>query len=197
MVKILLKAAVLVFIILSIYFIVNPSACSNLLAGRVVNTPPVENPQINPSMPPAQEELLIPAGDQNVQDIPSAQEVILSPETDSAQEQEDSIMLLQSAEAEPDTSTDNKNTDEAETSAILGEDSPYTQEDIDYAVASRYVELEREYIKENKALGKESSREISSIVMDDFEMSPEEWEAFLTRATSSNLFNKVREEMPQ
>ena len=173
MVKIFLKAAVLVFIILSIYFIVNPSACSNLLAGRVVNTPPVENPQINPSVPPAQEEMLIPAGDLNPQDLPSAQEVISAP---AAQEDE---------------------AEEQEASASLEEDFPYTQEDIDYAVASRYVELEREYIKENKAMGKESSREISSIVMDDFEMSPEEWEAFLTRATSSNLFNKVREEMPQ
>ena len=30
MLKILIKAAILVFIILSVYFIVNPSACSNL-----------------------------------------------------------------------------------------------------------------------------------------------------------------------
>lgn len=192
MVKIFLKAAVLVFIILSIYFIVNPSACSNLLAGRVVNTPPVENPQINPSVPPAQEEMLIPAGDLNPQDLPSAQEVISAPAAESAEkedtfsQQKDSALAAQEDEAE-----------EQEASASLEEDFPYTQEDIDYAVASRYVELEREYIKENKAMGKESSREISSIVMDDFEMSPEEWEAFLTRATSSNLFNKVREEMPQ
>lgn len=192
MVKIFLKAAVLVFIILSIYFIVNPSACSNLLAGRVVNTPPVENPQINPSVPPAQEEMLIPAGDLNPQDLPSAQEVISAPAAESAEkedtssQQKDSVPAAQEDEAE-----------EQEASASLEEDFPYTQEDIDYAVASRYVELEREYIKENKAMGKESSHEISSIVMDDFEMSPEEWEAFLTRATSSNLFNKVREEMPQ
>ena len=41
----------------------------------------------------------------------------------------------------------------------------------------------------------DASREISYIVMDDFEMSPQEWESFLTRATASNLFNKVREEM--
>ena len=55
--------------------------------------------------------------------------------------------------------------------------------------------LAREYIKEKKPLGKDASREISYIVMDDFEMSPQEWESFLTRATASNLFNKVREEM--
>ena len=38
MLKILIKAAILVFIILSVYFIVNPSACSNLMLGRVVNS---------------------------------------------------------------------------------------------------------------------------------------------------------------
>ena len=38
MIKILVKAAILVCIILSIYFIVNPSACSNLINGRVVNS---------------------------------------------------------------------------------------------------------------------------------------------------------------
>ena len=38
MLKILLKAAILVFIILSIYFIVNPAACSNLMMGRVTNS---------------------------------------------------------------------------------------------------------------------------------------------------------------
>lgn len=191
MLKIFLKSAILVFIILSIYFIVNPSACSNLLAGRVVNTPRVENPQLNPSMPPAQNEVLIPVGDQNVQDIPSAQEVIASPDEQTLspvpQEQPSATISTPQEVAAKQAAADSPE----------AEPSPYTQEDIDYAVASRYVELEREYMKDNKSLGKDASREISYIVMDDFEMSPEEWEAFLTRATSANLFNKVREEMPQ
>lgn len=191
MLKIFLKSAILVFIILSIYFIVNPSACSNLLAGRVVNTPREDTLQINnPSMPPAQNEMLIPVGDQNAQDIPSAQEVIEAPQQSQAQEpapEETAVAISTPQEAQ----------EKQENAPAEEETSPYTQEDIDYAVASRYVELEREYLKENKTLGKEASREISYIVMDDFEMSPEEWESFLTRATSSGLFNKVREEMPQ
>lgn len=191
MLKIFLKSAILVFIILSIYFIVNPSACSNLLAGRVVNTPREETLQINnPSMPPAQNEMLIPVGDQNAQDIPSAQEVIEASQQSQAQEsapEETAVAISTPQEAQ----------EKQENAPAEEETSPYTQEDIDYAVASRYVELEREYLKENKTLGKEASREISYIVMDDFEMSPDEWESFLTRATSSGLFNKVREEMPQ
>ncbi len=69
----------------------------------------------------------------------------------------------------------------------------YTQEDIDYAIASRYVELENEYAK-NNALGKDTAKEISYIVMDDFELTQQEWESFLQRATASNLFNKIRSE---
>lgn len=192
MLKIFLKSAVLVCIILSIYFIVNPSACSNLLAGRVVNTPREENPQINPSIPPAQNEVLVPVGDQNAQDIPSAQEIIAAPEPSPAPADE----TLETPASAPITTPQEAEAKQQQTPAAQAE-SPYSQEDIDYAVASRYVELEREYVKENKTLGKDASREISYIVMDDFEMSPEEWEAFLTRATSANLFNKVREEMPQ
>ena len=191
MLKIFLKSAILIFIILSIYFIVNPSACSNLLAGRVVNTPREDTLQINnPSMPAAQNEMLIPVGDQNAQDIPSAQEVMEAPQQPQAQEpapEETAVAISTPQEAQ----------EKQDNAPVQEETSPYTQEDIDYAVASRYVELEREYLKENKTLGKEASREISYIVMDDFEMSPEEWESFLTRATSSGLFNKVREEMPQ
>lgn len=191
MLKIFLKSAILVFIILSIYFIVNPSACSNLLAGRVVNTPREDTLQINnPSMPAAQNEMLIPVGDQNAQDIPSAQEVMEAPQQPQAQEpapEETAVAISTPQEAQ----------EKQDNAPVQEETSLYTQEDIDYAVASRYVELEREYLKENKTLGKEASREISYIVMDDFEMSPEEWESFLTRATSSGLFNKVREEMPQ
>ena len=72
----------------------------------------------------------------------------------------------------------------------------YSQADIDRAIAARYVELEREYARNNK-VGKDMSRELSTIVMNDFEMTPEEWESFLTRATASDLFNQVRREMPE
>ena len=82
MLKIFGKAAVLVFIILSIYFIVNPSACSNLLAGRVVNTPRSEQPQIHPSMPPARGEVLPPAGDKPAPAAQTAPDAQAAPEAD-------------------------------------------------------------------------------------------------------------------
>ena len=63
---------------------------------------------------------------------------------------------------------------------------------MDYAIANRYVELENEYIKQKKDM-KKAAQEISYIVMDDFEMTPAEWEAFLQRATVDNLFEKVRQ----
>ena len=56
------------------------------------------------------------------------------------------------------------------------------------------MELENEYAQKNKK-GKDAAKEISYIVMDDFELTQQEWESFLQRATQSNLFNKVRSDM--
>lgn len=158
MLKILLKAAILVFIILSIYFIVNPAACSNLMLGRVTNSADT-NPALQDERAP-HGEMFVPAGDQPLK-------------TDSA-----------SSESVSDVNTLNEPVTPP----------AYSQEDIDYAVASRYVELENEYARENKK-GKDIAKEISYIVMDDFEFTQQEWEDFLQRATQTNLFNKVRGDM--
>lgn len=170
MIKILIKAAVLVFIILSVYFIVNPSACSNFMMGRVTNT--------GDTHPDAQfqeqdhGEMFVPTGDRPLAEPHS---------TPSAHTQEEQ---------------DNPVTGVTDTNSLAQEhehEPMYSQEEIDYAIASRYVELENEYTRQNK-MGKNTAKEISYIVMDDFELTPQEWEAFLERATASNLFNKVRTE---
>lgn len=158
MLKILLKAAILVFIILSIYFIVNPAACSNLMMGRVTNSTDTEPTQQND--PAAHREMFVPAGDQPLEKVSVTDEGVFDTNT------------LNEPEMTP----------------------AYSQEDIDYAVASRYVELENEYAQKNKK-GKDAAKEISYIVMDDFELTQQEWESFLQRATQSNLFNKVRNDM--
>ncbi|MGN0024878.1 MAG: hypothetical protein ACI351_05545 [Candidatus Avelusimicrobium sp.] len=159
MLKILLKAVILVFIILSIYFIVHPAACSNLMLGRVTNLPDKEI--ILEHAADVHSEMFVPAGDR-------------AQKADSATQQ-----------GVFDTNTFNNDMSPVPT---------YSQEDIDYAVASRYVELENNYAKENKK-GKDAAKEISYIVMDDFELTQQEWEDFLQRATQSNLFNKVRSDM--
>lgn len=156
MLKILLKSAILIFIILSVYFIVHPSACSNLMMGRVTN--PIGNEPVETDMD-NRRELLIPQGD--------------------------TPLPATNTQGVFDTNTMNEQQ----------EGASYSQEDIDYAIASRYVELENEYAQKN-TVGKDTAKEISSIVMDDFELTQQEWESFLQRATTSNLFNKVRNEMP-
>lgn len=158
MLKILLKSVILVFIILSIYFIVNPAACSNLMMGRVTN--PAETGTPLPAEDASHAEMFVPAGDRPLQSGVSAQEGV----------------------------TDTNSMQEAAPAPV------YSQEEIDYAVASRYVELENSYAKENKK-GKDTAKQISYIVMDDFELTPQEWEAFLERATQTNLFDKVRSDM--
>lgn len=158
MLKILLKAAILVFIILSIYFIVNPAACSNLMMGRVTNSTETE-PALQHD-PAVHGEMFVPAGDQPLENAPAAGEGVFDTNT------------LNEPVAMP----------------------TYSQEDIDYAVASRYVELENEYAQQNKK-GKDAAKEISYIVMDEFELTQQEWESFLQRATQSNLFNKIRSDM--
>ncbi len=166
--KILLKSVLLVFIILSIYFIVNPSACSNVLMGRVAHPSADELAQDQAAGP--QGELLVPVGDRPLR-----------------------------SENKPAATTNQADNSDVvgitDTNTLTEEQLPrYSQEDVDYAVASRYVELENEYTRQGKT-GKDVAKEISATVMEDFEMTEKEWEAFLERATASNLFNKVREDL--
>lgn len=179
MLKILIKAAILVFIILSIYFIVNPSACSNLMLGRVVNSTSKE-PIVSQPLDDHRE-LFVPAGDKTQPHQPGSK-------TDSSNQDfaPESADTPATAPAVVDTNT---LTEQGNAPAPA-----YSQEDIDYAIASRYVELEQEYAQKNK-INKDSAKEISYQVMDDFELTPQEWESFLQRATQSNLFNQIRTEM--
>ena len=158
MIKILIKSFLLVFIILSIYFIVNPSACSNLLAGRVVN--PTEDEVSAPSDSKLHGGRLVPQGDSALQEDTAKEAGIY------------------------DTNTMQENNDAQ---------NQISQDETDYAIANRYVELEREYAAKGLDT-KESAKEIAYTVMDDFEMTPKAWDAFLQRATANNLLEKIREE---
>ena len=167
MIKILLKSAALVFIILSVYFIVHPSACSNFLAGRVA-VPTADRPAVEEPAGP-HGTVLTPVGDEPLQPAQA------HPEDEYLQPVE------QTTPSQPGESL-------AATT--------YSQEEIDYAIARRYVELENEYIKAKK-MGKDTVKEIAYIVMDDFEMTQQEWESFLQRATEENLFERIRKEILQ
>ncbi len=178
MLKIIVKSAILVFIILSVYFIVNPQACSNLMLGRVVNSTDKEPAARN--FDADHGELFVPAGDRT--------QVSGSQETS----QVDNTSANAQTEQVPAVVDTNTLTEEQPS-----HDHPtYSQEDIDYAIASRYVELENEYASKNK-LNKDAAKEISYQVMDDFELTPQEWESFLQRATQTNLFNQIRTEMQE
>lgn len=158
MIKIIFKSIVLVFIILSVYFIVHPAACSNWIAGRVTNPTDME-PGIRLRGVGDHGNMLAPA-----QDRPLRQEAA-------------PVVPAAPAQEKP---------------ADSFEPAVYTQEDVDRAIAMRYVDLEREYAK-SSAMGKDSAKEIAYVVMADFELTPEEWEAFLQRATAVDLFNQVRD----
>lgn len=222
MIKILVKAAILVCIILSIYFIVNPSACSNLMSGRVVNSME-ELPTFVPN-DKSHSELLTPQGDQPlerqaepaptaepeeefapVQEESAAQEPVEQPaaqpaeqpaatEEQKAAEEQPAASTTEEAPAVTDTNSALEDQAAAQEAAKLADPGKaFTQADIDYAIASRYVELENEYLAKKKDM-KNAAKEISYIVMDDFELTPAEWEAFLQRATVDNLFEKVRQQ---
>lgn len=164
--KILLKALILFLIVLSVYFIVHPQACSNMLAGRQT-TVPSEGADATWTNPMAEPQPNIT--DKAKEDWQVREELFTS--------QEDS----------------KKQGDSAETLKAIQPN--YSQEDMDYAVASRYVELERDLAKTHP-LGKDSSSELSYAVMEEFGMKPAEWNSFLTRATASNLFEKARQDLP-
>lgn len=164
MLKILLKAALLFLIVLTIYLFLNPMACSNMLAGRV-RTDWDDGTAVEWRHPMAEPE-----------------DTLSRPKTSPKQEDE-----LFEQQQEPASKPEQS----------VASQQPSSQADIDYAIASRYIELEREYVQEGRPVGKDTAREISYIVMDEFEMSPTEWENFLSRATASGLFDKVRQEMPE
>jgi hypothetical protein len=95
-----------------------------------------------------------------------------------------------------DTATQSRVQGITDTNTLTAQEgeTEYTQAEIDEAIARRYVELENQYADQHKT-GKDVAKEISYIVMDDFELTPQEWEAFLERATADNLFNKIRTEV--
>ena len=183
MIKILLKTVILVFIILSIYFIVNPAACSNFMLGRVTNVTDTQPTQ--ELLPATHEKVFVPTGDKPLAQPKPEDEYAVEPVYPDGQPH-----AVPMPENEPVAGITDTNT--------LKEPAmpTYSQDDIDYAIANRYVELEQEYAQLNKT-GKDAAKEISSIVMDDFELTQQDWEAFLERATSSNLFNKIRTELAQ
>ena len=199
MIKMLLKTLILICIILSIYFIVNPSACSNLMSGKAVNA----REELPTFVPKDQDhsELLTPTGDEPLRSQEKAtptpaetpapateQPAAVEPAATQASTQTVTQASTQTVSGVTDT-----NTLQAQPQAAAPEKPGYTVAETDYAIASRYVELENEYLKQKKDM-KKAAQEISYIVMDDFEMTPAEWEAFLQRATVENLFEKVRQE---
>ena len=179
MIKILLKSAALVFIILSVYFIVHPSACANFLAGRVA-VPTIDRPAVEE--PAGQQgSKLTPMGDQPLQQTYSqSEDELLGEEKPVPLPEEEYFPAAEQTESE----------------TVTPSAAAYTQQEIDYAIARRYVELENEYAKAKK-IGKDTAKEIAYIVMDDFEMTQQEWEAFLQRATAGNLFATIRQEIAQ
>ena len=198
MLKIILKSIILVCIILSIYFIVNPSACSNLINGRVVNSRE-EMPGLTTD--DAHEELFTPTGDQPLRpaDKPakiSAVDELVAPSGNSSK----TVVGTQQAQpASTQTGTTSRTTSVAgisDTNSLQPQPTQLqqrSQTERDYAIASRYVELENQYLAQHKD-SKNAAKDIAYIVMDDFKLTPLEWEDFLRRATASNLFEQIRQQ---
>ncbi len=203
MLKIIIKTIILVLIILSIYFIVNPSACSNLINGRAVNTRE-ELPVLKPT--DKRNELLTPSADQPLHtetqpsssveqaQVPHAQKPGVTFTT--VQPAEEKTVVSDTPATQPTGVTDTNSLQQLPSPAaqpLTGPVSQRPQREIDYAIANRYVELENKYLAQHKD-AQNAAKDISYIVMDDFELTPAEWEAFLQRATADNLFEKVRQE---
>lgn len=193
MLKIILKSIILICIILSIYFIVNPSACSNLLNGRAVNSRE-EMPVLTPD--DKHDELFTPTGDQPLRPadkpakITPADGQMPQPQTVVGSQQEQSV----SGQTEP-AIQDTPVAGILDTNSLQSQAAQLkqrSQAEKDYAIANRYVELEKQYLDQHKD-SKNVAKDIAYIVMDDFELTPTEWEAFLQRATAANLFEQVRQ----
>ena len=190
MLKIIIKSIILVCIILSIYFIVNPSACSNLINGRAVNVRQ-ELPTFVPE--DEQNELFTPTGDKPLRATEKPGKT--APVTIDGQAFQSQAVQPASNDAQPLMGVTDTNSLKAHPAQPTAADTlaqrPQAEED--YAIAKRYVELENQYLAQHKD-ARNAAKDISYIVMDDFELTPAEWEAFLQRATASNLFETVRQQ---
>lgn len=202
MLKIIIKSIILVCIVLSIYFIVNPSACSNLINGRAVNVRqelPVQKQDDTHS------ELFTPTGDQplrpadkpaKITPVSAQPQTVVSSQQVQPEQPVPAQPVAAQTQAAPATTattvtgiTDTQSLPPAQPQAMMQR----SQAEVDYAIASRYVELENRYLAQHKD-AKDAAKDISYIVMDDFELTPAEWEAFLQRATATNLFEQVRQQ---
>lgn len=184
MLKILLKSVVLFLIVLSVYLIIHPQSCANMLAGRE-RMAPVSGAEGTPQHPMAEPKPTITA--QPVKENIDQNE-LFEPQTTNA----DALQPATATQKAPFAVYDS---DCVPGSTGCPTTAKYSQEDYDYAVASRYVELEREY-SQRHTIGKDTATELSYIVMDDFGMTPEEWNSFLSRATQTDLFEKARRDLP-
>ena len=193
MLKIIIKSIILVCIILSIYFIVNPSACSNLVNGRAVNTQ-----EDTPTLPAddTHSELFTPTGDKPLQ--PAAKPA----SADSAEQPVPQQTVIGAQQAQPVQTEPGSDAGNTSAAGVIDTNSlqpqavqaaASAQADKDYAIASRYVALEKQYLAQH-ADSKNAAKDIAYIVMDDFKLTPAEWEAFLQRATMSNLFEQIRQQ---
>lgn len=190
MLKIIIKSIILVCIILSVYFIVNPAACSNFINGRAVNVRedlPVLVPEDD-----SRQELLTSPGDQPLRTIEKPAKIT----TDHTQPQ--TVTGAQTQPAQTQQATPAQSVAGVTDTNSLATPAPAVtaerpQAEVDYAIARRYVELENQYLAQHKD-AKQAAKDISYIVMDDFELTPAEWEAFLQRATANNLFEVVRQQ---
>ena len=153
-------------IILSVYFLINPSACSNLLQGKQTSDTASSQPQETPAAGEPQQHI-----------------------TSSEQSGKTDEMLEPVEEGKGVFDTNTMHEQQAEQPS-------YSQDDLDYAKASYYVELEQEYAKTHP-VHQDASREISFMVMEKFRMTQSEWESFLARATASDLFSRVRRDLAQ
>ncbi|WP_424245751.1 hypothetical protein Dip510_000689 [Elusimicrobium posterum] len=171
---ILAKAALLVIIIMCIFFIAYPQACHNMIVNNIVEDE--RDAEIKKDLPPAHEE----------------KDVEQKPITENKPEEEDDSAGRQILiDASKDT-PEQKDPSAAQTPAAKTlEELKKEQDDYDYKVAKRFVEVEKEYLKTGP-INKDKSLAITEQVMKEFKLTDTEWLEIIAKAEERGWFTELR-----
>ncbi|MDR0291478.1 MAG: hypothetical protein LBI01_01595 [Elusimicrobium sp.] len=197
MMVILLKAAVLVLIVLCIFFIAYPHACINIIEGRQtedqsiqdINKPliqanrdtvPAPQPVVTApvTVTPPSQTVTIPAP----QPV-TTQQTVITPAT--------AVQTVQTQVTQ--TARDAQNTtNSALNSAIQQQQQLQAEQDVyDYNVIKRYVAVEKDYLQTH-ANDNASATAVTQQVMNEYQLNDQEWKEIISKANERGWFDALR-----
>ncbi|MGB2578569.1 ADP-heptose:LPS heptosyltransferase [Elusimicrobium simillimum] len=178
----IMKAAILVIIILCIFFIVYPHACDNMMTGNMADDPSITdiNRHVSPAKlepkpapaPPAMTPAPKDGGEPQPQVDENGQYIYVHPEGEGK-----TVTIPQ------DTLSDQEE---------LIKRQQAEQDAFDFDVIKRYVEVEKEYLASHPN-DRNTANIVTAKVMQEKQLTAEDWQEIVLKANERGWFKELRE----